>query len=420
MRILLPLAAFAITATSAFLLAHKWRATWAQLQAKIAELQAALDTSLQHRAAERKGRIRAQRDLRKALQQKDASDSEAAVYPMTPIGTIHSCFSTRNGTPRQPLLVPIARACLTLMPGGVPQTAFDGLVDFSHCWLLYVFHANTDLPHLWKQPHHRDFKAKVRVPRLDGGKLGVYATRSPHRPCPIGLTVARVEGVHGRMLLLSGIDLVDGTPILDIKPYLPFCDSVRDAYTPSWVAGDSADDPLALVSVEFSKDFENDIYKCWEIKGRESMYSSPEEFQTLVQQVLTRDIRSLRQRHNPYKSNSSFQDEDTSFAGQGHPHSLECDVAGSEDVFVVAQGGHPCNEDREYHLGKSIAGFRQGKTGLSNTNPDIVVYHVILEGIDIAYTVENGQLLVQGASVSSTKTIVACECNYGIWARVGS
>jgi tRNA (Thr-GGU) A37 N-methylase len=63
----------------------------------------------------------------------------------------------------------------------------------------------------------------------------VFATRTPHRPCPIGLTVAKVEGIKGATLLLSGADLVDGTPVLDIKPYLPYCDSVPESSAPSWV-----------------------------------------------------------------------------------------------------------------------------------------------------------------------------------------
>lgn len=65
--------------------------------------------------------------------------------------------------------------------------------------------------------------------------MGVLATRSPHRPCPIGISVAKVEAVHGRMLLLSGVDLVDGTPVLDIKPYLPYCDNVQGAKVPDWI-----------------------------------------------------------------------------------------------------------------------------------------------------------------------------------------
>ncbi|CAI5497625.1 unnamed protein product [Closterium sp. Naga37s-1] len=121
------------------------------------------------------------------------------------------CTACRNGTPRQPLLVPAARAYLELPRGGVSPAALEGLEGYSHCWLLYVFHANTDIQRLWSDPHHRKFRAKVRVPRLQGGKLGALATRTPHRPVPIGLSIARVERVEGRRVLLSGADLVDGT-----------------------------------------------------------------------------------------------------------------------------------------------------------------------------------------------------------------
>jgi tRNA (Thr-GGU) A37 N-methylase len=71
---------------------------------------------------------------------------------------------------------------------------------------------------------------------LDGDKLGVFATRSPHRPCPIGLSVAQVVSVHGRTLVLGGADIVDGSPVLDVKPFVPFCDNVPAASAPAWVA----------------------------------------------------------------------------------------------------------------------------------------------------------------------------------------
>lgn len=139
---------------------------------------------------------------------------------MRPIGTIQSCFSTRyttdtillcyykrllafhetssvcfdrNGTPRQPLLVSLARACLKFDPALVPPASLEGLGEYSHCWILYVFHLNTDIEKLWRKPSQSKLKAKVRVPRLNGERKGVFATRSPHRPCPIGLTVAKVS-----------------------------------------------------------------------------------------------------------------------------------------------------------------------------------------------------------------------------------
>lgn len=202
---------------------------------KFKGLEKSLNSTLQKCAAERQGRVRAQQALRKALAQPKSENLELTSYPMTPIGVVQSCFSTRNGTPRQPLLVPLARACLVFDASRVPPASLEGLGEYSHCWILYVFHLNTDLEKLWKEPSKSKFKAKVRVPRLKGERIGVFATRSPHRPCPIGLTVAKVEAVQGNTVLLSGVDLVDGTPVLDVKPYLPYCDCIQGAEVPEWV-----------------------------------------------------------------------------------------------------------------------------------------------------------------------------------------
>ena len=91
-----------------------------------------------------------------------------------------------------------------------------GLEGFSHVWLLWVFHADSGVA----------IKAKVAPPRLGGTRVGVFSTRSPHRPANIGLTLAKVEEVKGDTVTLSGIDLIDGTPVLDIKPYIPAYDTV--------------------------------------------------------------------------------------------------------------------------------------------------------------------------------------------------
>nr|CAD1825573.1 unnamed protein product [Ananas comosus var. bracteatus] len=281
-----------------------------RLAARIRELEASLEASVAKGAAERRGRVRAQQvdpsltlfcllcsvqnrfgALREALAQRNGDGSRKAIsssaYPMSPIGVVQSCFSTRNGTPRQPLLVPLARACLVLDPTRVPAEGLEGLADYSHCWILYVFHLNTDLDKLWKEPSRSKFKAKVRVPRLEGGKMGVLATRSPHRPCPIGLTVAKVEAVDGHSILLSGVDLVDGTPVLDIKPYLPYSDSVEGATVPNWVKGDNK---LAVRSVSFSPEFASSLSSCWVHTQKQSLYGSADEFRSFIEEVLAWDI----------------------------------------------------------------------------------------------------------------------------------
>ncbi len=141
------------------------------------------------------------------------------------IAIIHSCFKEKFGIPRQPGLAPLATAQLEFLPPYNNPAAVAGLEGCSHIWLQFVFHANN---------HNDVWKPKVKPPRLGGNKsMGVFATRSPNRPAPIGLSVVKLESIEqqeGRLLLnLSGIDLLDGTPVLDIKPYIPYVDKVCGA-----------------------------------------------------------------------------------------------------------------------------------------------------------------------------------------------
>lgn len=178
-----------------------------------------------------------------------------------PIGRVHSCFSRRNGTPRQGGdLVPSARCTLTL-GDGMPNELLRGLDEYSHAWVIYVFHANTNLG-----DGHRNggaVKAKVRVPRLDGQSVGALATRTPHRPLPIGLSIGRVVSVDVATgtVTLAGADLVDGTPVLDLKPYVPFCDCVPTAHAPGWVGREAVDrdEPLKITGVEAAPGAEAEV-----------------------------------------------------------------------------------------------------------------------------------------------------------------
>jgi len=144
----------------------------------------------------------------------------AMQHTVAPVGIIRSCFKEKFAIPRQPQLAPAARGVLELLPPFDQGDAVAGLEQVSHVWLLFLFHqALEDKPRL-----------KVRPPRLGGNKsMGVFATRATHRPNGIGQSVVRLEGVEPGRLLLSGIDLLDGTPVLDIKPYVPYADSVAGA-----------------------------------------------------------------------------------------------------------------------------------------------------------------------------------------------
>ncbi|HGA2317197.1 TPA: tRNA (N6-threonylcarbamoyladenosine(37)-N6)-methyltransferase TrmO [Pseudomonas putida] len=141
-------------------------------------------------------------------------------HTVAPVGIVRSCFKEKFAIPRQPQLAPAARGVLELLPPFDQGDAVAGLEQVSHVWLLFLFHqALEDKPRL-----------KVRPPRLGGNKsMGVFATRATHRPNGIGQSVVRLEGVEPGRLWLSGIDLLDGTPVLDIKPYVPYADSVAGA-----------------------------------------------------------------------------------------------------------------------------------------------------------------------------------------------
>ena len=135
------------------------------------------------------------------------------------IGKVESCYLDKFGTPRQPGLVKESFAKITLDAEFQPEESLAGLEEFDYIWVLFWFHQNTNLR----------FHAKVHPPRLLGETRGVFATRSPHRPNPIGLSLVKLEKIEGNSLLVSGIDLVNGTPVLDIKPYLPFVESIPEA-----------------------------------------------------------------------------------------------------------------------------------------------------------------------------------------------
>lgn len=180
------------------------------------------------------------------------------------IGILESCFKEKFGAPRQPLLVPAATAKLTVRKEFIPEQSLKGLGEFSHVWLLSYFHLNTN----------KNFLSTVHPPRLQGKTVGVFASRSPHRPSPIGLSAAKLERIEGDTLYLSGTDLVDGTPILDIKPYIPAYDAV-----PRAKAGWAKKMRTIKLKVTFAPG----------VKAAKAL-------RTLIKQVLSHDLRNPRDR----------------------------------------------------------------------------------------------------------------------------
>ena len=196
------LAAGLAAAVAALQLIRRLRA----LEAELEKAQAESSRQMKLRSEERAGRTKVERKLREQSRGPAAESSIARSYP--PIGYLTSCYVERRGTPRQGCLVPSARAQLKVSSQTVQAVAaLDGLAQFSHVWIIYDFHQNTSTA---DKPQVR---AKVHPPALGGAKLGLFATRTPHRPNAIGLTVARLLGVRGDTLLLGGADLVDGTPV---------------------------------------------------------------------------------------------------------------------------------------------------------------------------------------------------------------
>lgn len=141
-------------------------------------------------------------------------------FNLNSIGIIRSCYGEKFGIPRQPGLVKSATATLELLPPYNTPDALRGLEDFSHLWVIFLFHHSICDP----------WKATVRPPRLGGNeRVGVFASRSNFRPNPIGLSVVELLGVEGTQLHLGGGDFLDGSPVLDIKPYIPYADCIPDA-----------------------------------------------------------------------------------------------------------------------------------------------------------------------------------------------
>ena len=146
-------------------------------------------------------------------------------FTMRAIARIHSDFATKFGIPRQSGLVEALEALVVFEPAYRDPAALRGLEGFSHLWLIWVF----------DQAVRKNWSPTVRPPRLGGNaRLGVFATRSPFRPNPIALSAVTLAGIeetkeYGPVLRVRGADLMDGTPILDIKPYLPYADCRPEA-----------------------------------------------------------------------------------------------------------------------------------------------------------------------------------------------
>lgn len=143
-------------------------------------------------------------------------------YSFEPIGFVRSPFTERAEAPRQASAKGGRSAAgrIELLPGRGFEDALDGLEAWEYAWVVFVFHRNVEQARGWKP--------KVQPPRAKK-KVGVFASRSPHRPNPIGMSAVKIVGVEGLVVHVSHLDILDGTPVLDLKPYVPYADALPDA-----------------------------------------------------------------------------------------------------------------------------------------------------------------------------------------------
>lgn len=169
------------------------------------------------------------------------SHQPAESFTFNAIGVLHSGFRQKFAVPRQAGLVASMEASIEIFAPYAREEAFRELSQFSHIWVIFVFH----------QSLGREWRATVRPPRFGGNtRVGVFASRSPFRPNPIGLSAVELLGVECAgdrcVLRVRGADLVDGTPVLDIKPYIPYADAI--AANPGYSSR-----PAPVLEVRFSE-----------------------------------------------------------------------------------------------------------------------------------------------------------------------
>ncbi|WP_166423933.1 tRNA (N6-threonylcarbamoyladenosine(37)-N6)-methyltransferase TrmO [Paraglaciecola sp. 20A4] len=188
-----------------------------------------------------------------------------------PLGVIHTPYQQKFAIPRQPNLVNAAYGEIVFDEGFDDPNMLRGIEQFSHLWLLFQFHKTVE----------QGWSPMVRPPRLGGNKKqGVLATRSTFRPNGIGMSVVKFDSVqhkNGRLsLLVKGVDLLDGTPIIDIKPYVPWADSIPSA------TGGFADKPPSTMAVYFETQCTNQLTH-WQ--------NHYPQLTALIEQVLAQDPR---------------------------------------------------------------------------------------------------------------------------------
>ena len=220
---------------------------------------------------------------------------------MKPVAVIHTPFKEKFGIPRQPGVVKDACGVIELIAPFNRPEMLKGLEAFSHLWLIWQFHAVPD----------GEWKPTVRPPRLGGNKrVGVFASRSPFRPNPIGLSVVKLDAIEGGSIMVSGVDLMDATPILDIKPYVPYSDCIPDA-----TQGFAKGAPTPSLHVTFSTTAESQLQR----------RDHPEEDRQLIIGLLQIDPRPAYKQH-----------QDGEYGFRLHDFDLRWSVSADQQVEVLS------------------------------------------------------------------------------------
>eukprot|EP01060_Flectonema_neradi_P009557 TRINITY_DN16804_c0_g1_i1.p1 TRINITY_DN16804_c0_g1~~TRINITY_DN16804_c0_g1_i1.p1 ORF type:complete len:268 (+),score=45.01 TRINITY_DN16804_c0_g1_i1:105-908(+) len=206
------------------------------------------------------------------------------------IGEILAPFADRNGTPRQPGIVPSALSILKLKSAIIAPESLRGLVEYGHIYVLFWFHLNTN------QGRSLQHKPLVAPPRGGGQKIGVFACRSPHRPNPVGLSLVEVVAVDERKgeITVRGLDCIHGTPIVDIKPYIPEAerpptDTLR---SPSWVQMSYDSSNWTRYTITYTKEATVGLTNLEHLHSK--WCSSVDDF---IRETLQTDFRSARQKN---------------------------------------------------------------------------------------------------------------------------
>jgi tRNA (adenine37-N6)-methyltransferase len=202
---------------------------------------------------------------------------EPQKFELSTIGEVISPYTEKFAIPRQPGLVTAAKSAIRLSKDCNREEILRGLEGFSHIWIVFMFH----------KAMKTDWKPMVRPPRLGGNeKVGVFASRSPFRPNPIGLSVVALSHIELRQkhwhIYFEGGDILNGTPVVDIKPYIPYADSIPDAS-----GGYAQTSPDAAINISFTAQAQRDLL---EFKAQHPT------LQLLIEQVLAQQPQPAYQR----------------------------------------------------------------------------------------------------------------------------